>query len=160
MACTTSPVVVVVPRMKSSSVSQVRRGTPAPVTADLAKQTMLDRVPFRASSGVVTHRHGYAEPIADFYLQAFFPGAHAAAIAATRVSQHQELVGTGRVGGSAVGLPPCGDGINGECWRVTRAAKIDEAAIGREVAHELFLLGVRADDRQPSRVNVARCTAM
>src|SRR5436189_2984910 len=66
-------------------------GHTGPVTADLAKESMLDRVPLRASSGVVTHRHGYAEPIADFYLQAFFPGADAAAIAATRVSQHQEL---------------------------------------------------------------------
>ncbi len=70
-------------------------GHTSPVTADLAKQTMLDRVPLRASSRVVTHRHGYAEPIADLDLQAFFPGAHAAAIAATRVSQHQELLGTG-----------------------------------------------------------------
>src|SRR5258707_181341 len=96
---------------------------------------MLDRVPLRAASGIVAHRHSYAETIAELYLQAFFPGAHAAPIAATRVSQHQEMIGAKREPGSAFGLPPGGDRISRERRRISRGANIDEAAVVRDVVH-------------------------
>src|ERR1700737_235184 len=99
---------------------------------------MLDRVPLRASSGIVAHRHSDAETIADLYLQAFFPGADAAPIAATRVSQHQEMIGAEREPRSAFGLPPCGDRIGRERRRISRDANIDEAAVVRDVVHAVW----------------------
>src|SRR5258708_34383968 len=98
---------------------------------------MLDRVPLRAFSGIVADRHSYAETIADVYLQAFFPGADAAAMAATRVSEHQEMIGAEREPRSAFGLPPCGDGIGRERRRISRGADIDEAAVVGAVGHPL-----------------------
>src|SRR6266849_748521 len=102
-----------------------------PIAADLAKQSVLNGIPFRTSGRIVAHGHGQAEPIANLYLQAFFPRANAAPVAATRVSQHQELIAAEREAGSAFGLPPRGNGIDGERLRVTRRAKIDEAAVFR-----------------------------
>src|SRR5260370_41581969 len=96
---------------------------------------MFDRVPLGASSGIVAHRHSYAETIADLYLQAFFPGADAAPIAATRVSQHQEMIGAEREARSAFGLPPRGNGIGRESRRISRGANIDEATVVRDVVH-------------------------
>src|SRR5260370_12180883 len=96
---------------------------------------MFDRVPLGASSGIVAHRHSYADTIGDLYLEAFFPGADAAPIAATGVSQHQEMIGAKREARSAFGLPPRGDGIGRERRRISRGANIDEAAIVRDVVH-------------------------
>ena len=106
-----------------------------PVAADLAKKAMLDRIPLRASRGIVAYRHSYAETIADLYLQAFFPGADATPIAATRVSQHQEMIGAEREARSAFRLPPRGDGIGRERRRISRGANIDEAAVVRDVVY-------------------------
>src|SRR6266849_9368706 len=88
-------------------------------------------VGFAASGWVVADGHGESEPIADLHLETLFPSTDTAAITATGVCQHQEVVA--RPGGVAVALPPRGDGIDGERWRIARGAKIDEATIGRDV---------------------------
>src|SRR5712691_2864284 len=106
-----------------------------PVAADLAKQSVLDRIPFAASSWVVADRHGESEPIANLHLETLFPSTDTAAITATGVCQHQEVVA--RPGGVAVALPPRCDGIHGERWRIARGAKIDEATIGRDVVYAI-----------------------
>ena len=90
-------------------------------------------VGFAAAGRVVAYGHGESEPIAELYLQAFLPCPRTTAVAATCIGQHQEVVA--RPGGVAVALPPRGDGIDGERWRIARGAKIDEATIGRDVVH-------------------------
>src|SRR5438128_8527071 len=97
---------------------------------------MLDRIPFAASGWVVAYGHGESEPIAHLHLETLFPSTDTAAITATGVCQHQEVVA--RPGGVAVALPPRCDSIDGERWRIARGAKIDEAMIGRDVVHAVW----------------------
>src|SRR5438132_9972970 len=119
--------------MKASRVSQVRNGTPAQLQLTWLKQSVLDGIPFAASGWVVADGHCESEPIADLHLETLFPSTDTAAITATGVCQHQEVVA--RPGGVAVALPQRCDGIDGERWRIARGAKIDEAMIGRDVVH-------------------------
>ena len=92
----------------------------------------------------MAHRHRQAEAIADLHLYAFFPCPRTAAVAATRISQQQEVV-AGRPGDSPVRLPPGGDGVGGERWRVARGAEVDKSSVVGQVIHPIW-------HRSPQRI--------
>ena len=70
-------------------------GTPCPCLADLAEQTMLNRVPFRGTGGVVTDGHRQAQTIGHLHLKLVRPDTGTRAITATTIRFNQQVCGVG-----------------------------------------------------------------
>lgn len=107
-------------------------GTGCPVLADLAEQSMLDRVPLRGPGRIVTDGHGAAEPIAELRLQGMLPRPDPGAVASAVVGQDEQFVRP-RVPFSAFPTPPSGNSINREIGRVVGGTEEDVSPVGLHV---------------------------
>ena len=63
---------------------------PGPVLGDFREQAMLDRIPWGSAGGVVSHRHGESEAMAELGLQFGLPGTATTTIAAARVGEDRQ----------------------------------------------------------------------
>src|SRR5262249_10503266 len=107
------------------------------VAADEAEQAMLDRVPFRTPSWVVTDRDLEPEPIAHHRLESLLPQPGAGTVAAAGVGQDQQFVGIGK-GRPSLLVPPAGDRIDGEGRRICRRPDMDGAAIVEHIVDAVW----------------------
>src|SRR5437899_3746714 len=100
--------------------------------ADLAKEAMLDGIPLGGAGGIMTDRDAQLIGIHQLFLQGEFPGATARTIAASTVSQDQQL-GSFGVTMTALPTPPLADGFHGEGRSVVRRAHDDPPAVGVQI---------------------------
>src|SRR5947207_14513105 len=63
------------------------QGLARPILADLAEQTVFDRIPFRGARGIVADRDGKSVGIYELLLQMVGPATRTNAVAAARVGQ-------------------------------------------------------------------------
>ena len=62
-----------------------------PVPRDFREQTMLDGIPLRGASGIVSHGYGQGEGVGQLPLNFFFPGVTTATVAATGIGEYEQL---------------------------------------------------------------------
>ncbi len=89
-ASTVRSALVVVPRIASRKRPGAHRRAGA-IAADRADESMLNRVPFRASCWIVAHRNLEPQAITHHDLEALLPESRPRAVTATRISQDQQL---------------------------------------------------------------------
>ena len=63
----------------------------SPVSRDLRKEAMLDGIPLRSASGIVSHGYGQGEGVGQLHLNFGFPGVTTATIAAAGISENEQL---------------------------------------------------------------------
>jgi hypothetical protein len=94
---------------------QVAQRFARPIQADLAKEPMLDRMPFRTPSGIMAHGHAESIAITELLLQMELKAASPRAITASGIRQDQELFGVGKALSSLV-FPPASKSAHGKLW--------------------------------------------
>ena len=78
--------------MLENSFVAVQRMT-CPVLADLAEESVLDRVPFGCAGRIVCHCYGQTVAVGKLVLQVVLPCASAITVAASAVREDSELSG-------------------------------------------------------------------
>jgi len=101
-----------------------------PVLGDLREQSMFDGIPFGSAGGVVGDGDGETEGVAELSLEFSLPGPAAAAIAAARIGQNQELASP-PIANRAFAFPPAGDGMSSEGGSIVGDADKDRTAVGQ-----------------------------
>src|SRR6266566_4315338 len=89
-------------------------------------------VGFAASGWVVAHGDLKSQPIAQHALKPLLPQPRSAAVAATGVSQDQQVRGRWK-GDSPGAFPPVGNDIDREGWRVGRLTNVDRTAVVEDI---------------------------
>lgn len=117
-------------------------GASSPVHADIAKQTMLDLVPFARSRWEMSDRNRESRLVGQL-LQFKLPGPYARSVASAAVGGDQER-GRPGIGGFSHHLPPSPDTLDGKGGRVMIRADIDPSGIHSQIVHP-----VRARARSP-----------
>src|SRR5580658_10602545 len=74
---------------------------------------MLDRIPFRSASGIVSNGYGQGKGVGQLGLELGFPGTTAATVAAAGIGQNEQLAGTA-IAGRTFLVPPVSDGMSGK----------------------------------------------
>ncbi len=103
-------------------------GSSRPVLADLAEQSMFDRVPLGCARRVVGDRHTEAVALGELLLQAMLPRPTTGPVAAAAVRQDREFFGMG-VSLSGFVDPPGLDGVDREGGRVSRGPDVEGPAL-------------------------------
>ena len=80
---------------------------------DLAKEAVLDRVPFGGTARIMTNGHGQLESVGQLFLESQLPGTTARAIAPTAVGKDEQFRGIG-VTVATFATPPLAKGFDGE----------------------------------------------
>ena len=71
---------------------------------------MLDRIPFRRASGIVSNGYGQGKGVGQLGLELGFPRTTAATVAAAGIGQNEQLSGTAIAGGTFL-MPPMSNGM-------------------------------------------------
>ena len=100
-----------------------------PVPADLAEHAAFNRVVLGGAGGVVGHGDGEPLSIAQVLLELVFPSATRGGIAATGVSQDQQMPGLWIAQASFL-APPAGNGCDGESGGLVADADEHRSAVG------------------------------
>jgi hypothetical protein len=111
---------------------QAAQGLACPIQADLAKEPMLNRIPFRTPGGIMTHGHAQSVAIAELLLQVEFKAARAYSITASGIGQDQEPFGA-RKALSPLLFLPAGQRGHGKLRRIGGAARVDRATLAAHV---------------------------
>ena len=108
------------------------QGLAGPVETNLAEQAMLNRMPLRAASRVMTDGHHQPESVAELALELGFPQARTISVTAPRIGQDHELRGV-RVGHTPALLPPLRNRRDGKLRCIGRRADIDRPRVAPRV---------------------------
>ena len=114
-AVTFKPVVVLVMRIKLQGLLITVQRLGFPVFADLAEQSMLDRIPFGSAGWVVRNGDAQSQAIAQLPLNFLLLGAALCPMATASVGQDEDVAGL-RIALVSFDLPPlakAGDGPGG-----------------------------------------------
>src|SRR5208282_1534363 len=117
-----------------------------PVLADLAEESVLNRIPLGGSVGVVAHGHRQLKAVGQFFLESAFPQPTPGAVAAAAIGQDQQF-GHLTVASPAFATPPLRNRIDRKLRRVVRGAQQHRATIGPQIiqaAGNGHALGLRA----------------
>src|SRR6266513_1290796 len=101
----------------------------SPVLADLAKESVLDRIPLGGPGGIVTDSHPQLVGINQFFLEGVFPEPTPGSVAPATIGQDEQLRGL-PVASAPLAAPPVNDGIYCELRGVMRGADQNRAPIG------------------------------
>ena len=95
-----------------------------PVARDLTEETILNGIILGGAGRIMADHNRDAESVNELALQRKFPEPGAAVVAATRITEEQELVLSLKAGMLWVGPPLC-DGMGGKFWCIIGVAQID-----------------------------------
>jgi hypothetical protein len=107
-------------------------GFARPVFGDLGKETMLDRVPFGSTGGVVGDGESEAVGIGQLRLELGFPSAATITVTAAGIAEYEKL-SRARIAKRSLFSPPMSNGVSGEGGCVMGDADHDGASIGEQI---------------------------
>ena len=107
-------------------------GFASPVFGDLGKETMLDRVPFRSTGGVVGDSESEAVGIGQLRLEFGFPSAATITVTAAGIAEYEKL-SRARIAKRSLFSPPMSNGVSGEGGCVMGDADHNGASIGEQI---------------------------
>ena len=67
------------------------QGLTRPVSRDFREEAMLDGIPLRGASGIVSHGYGQGEGVGQLPLKFRFPGVTTATVAAAGIGEYEQL---------------------------------------------------------------------
>ncbi len=103
-----------------------------PVLGDLTEQAVLYGIPLRCTRRVVGDGNGDAMAVGEPLLETVLPSSTVRTVAAATIGQDGEFLGS-FVPTTALGDPPCFDGIDGEFRRVSGGTDKDGPLVGLDV---------------------------
>ena len=104
----------------------------SPVFGDLGKETMLDRVPFGSTGGIVGDGESEAVGIGQLGLEFGFPGAATITVTAAGIAEYEKL-SRARIAKRSLFSPPMSNGVSGEGGGVMGDADHNGASIGEQI---------------------------
>src|SRR5260370_34768895 len=107
-------------------------GFASPVCGDLGKETMLDRVPFGRTGGVVGDGESEAVGVGQLGLEFGFPSAATKTVTAAGIAEDEEL-SRARIAKRSLFSPPMSNGVSGEGGRVMGDADHNGASICEQI---------------------------
>ena len=107
-------------------------GFARPVFGDLGKETMLDRVPFGSTGGVVGDGESEAVGIGQLGLEFGFPSAATITVTAAGIAENEKL-SRARIAKRSLFSPPMSNGVSGEGRCVMGDTDHNGASIGEQI---------------------------
>jgi hypothetical protein len=118
--------------MAARNSSQVRSGVPAQLRLMKLNRRCSIGFHFAASGWVGAHGDLKSQPITQHGLKPLLPQPRSATVAATGVSQDQQVHGRWK-GDSAAAFPPVRNDIDRKGWRVGRLTNVDRTAVVEDI---------------------------
>jgi hypothetical protein len=108
----------------------------SPVFGDLGKETMLDRVPFGSTGGVMGDGESEAVGIGELGLEFGFPSPATITVTAASIAENEKL-SRARIAKRSFLAPPMSNGVGGESGCVMGDTDHNRASIGEQIINAI-----------------------